>query len=520
MSLLLSRAYTSTTHPTPTNPMSETTSAAQFNTSTKDSTVVAASTLSQGSTLVAVGEFVSEIFQLINDFAFADLIDGGNDEDLGSSLYAIEENKSFLGFIGAIGPKRLCEAKSRSKSRKSSHSSNKDLDRNDQRRTRGKAESSKKKKKKKKKDKNENKHKTRRAIAAKEPVQEKSERNERKSLNPTYHDVRDDVSYDATLNQDSDVEASEEDSLTKKHYSDELDEESSHEYGRVMGSEEDTWQKESIDKFHNPNGSPNHDDDESVGESSATEISFVDAGVGVHGESISRADKDEPSGHKHGVVQEESNEEFAYDPHLHSTSDTNVLTVSADERLEGGQTTEFTNSAREEGADDRTSETVEEDASSKTIEVLERLAMDEKAKNNRVTLLVTGDDSQREGVEEEDRSMHSYHVSTTSSATPSIRQFHSLNQTKPAVIAKYNKQWPPVQFPEGRFESFNAQMKTRLTQSTVHLGATVPKSSAVRKNRQKIARHWTMRIKQQARTKETGWQDFQEQNERYIVRDG
>jgi hypothetical protein len=744
------------------------TSMAPSNTITTDSAIAGTSAVSNnGSTLIAVGEFVSEIFQLINDFAFADLVDGSNDADLGASSYAIEENLSFLGFIGAVEPQRLCEAKTKSKSRKSSHSTTDDVDRSDYRqRTNGEAEPIKKKKKKKDRSVKKDTTKQKAADTTKEPQQRNSERSKRMSLNPKYREVRNAFTYDATAPQDFALEAPREDKFFVKENHQKLDESSAYKEWDVMALDEDTWHGENHDVWYNPfrqseatsedgsilltkkldaalDGSQNrngmikqnliiksltplvtstllqptfsamfaaevgesrddmmgvidlsnlyasrkHFDDKSV-QDSATNISFVGDGNGVdfnadgnvnvfdsrgsaqngrssrrtpsvfrgefydgfkydhhvnstddterqtasahervgaggtaectnianngvdvaisanvnvdHGEcnfgessaekfavvqdesceihrhdrdvystevtvqpkvhivdtperlegaemmeftdttdagatvgvdididvdidfdanSFANADIDESPGKKPRTVEDELYEAVAYNPHVYSFNNTEQQTLKAHERLDGGETTESTNTTSEARAEGWTSETAQVDANIETIQLPERLAKDKLPHNDRSALLA-GDDSPRDTLEEENQEMNSNHVSTTCSRSPSIQQFHSLNQIRPATIAKYNKQWPPLQFPEGRFESFNAEMKSRHVQSTVHLAATVPKSSRVRENRQRIARQWTMRMKQQALWKESAWQDFNEQNERYIIRDG
>jgi hypothetical protein len=50
---------------------------------------------------------------------------------------------------------------------------------------------------------------------------------------------------------------------------------------------------------------------------------------------------------------------------------------------------------------------------------------------------------------------------------PVVQKFHSLNPLKPTMISKYNKQWPPLQFPSeaNEFDAFNEEIKNHSSSS-------------------------------------------------------
>lgn len=92
-----------------------------------------------------------------------------------------------------------------------------------------------------------------------------------------------------------------------------------------------------------------------------------------------------------------------------------------------------------------------------TVDTLETSTMD--ADDERTANSTGGDDALRDDVDEErDQEQHDHRQDAF---PPVIQKFHSLNPMKPAMISKYNKQWPPLQFPSeaNHFEAFNEELK-------------------------------------------------------------
>ncbi|KAG7351467.1 hypothetical protein IV203_010827 [Nitzschia inconspicua] len=76
------------------------------------------------------------------------------------------------------------------------------------------------------------------------------------------------------------------------------------------------------------------------------------------------------------------------------------------------------------------------------------------ADDERTTETMANDDAPRDGIEEDIQHLKD-------AFPPVVQKFHSLNPMKPTMISKYNKQWPPLQFPsEARgFDAFNEEIK-------------------------------------------------------------
>lgn len=578
---------------------------------------------SQGSTLIAVGEFVSEIFELINDFAFADLVDGGDAEGLGASNAAIKENKSFLGFIGAIRAKPVL-VKRTSKPQKVSLGTIAPPPTIDDPH-RAKDESKKSIKKKKHDEKKERKKKQRGKDAPAVQSAESSGKENKRASSGTegrrskvkeqglqrYEPEYDDVVFHAPMevedkegaleddtwalkdNESRDEEAVDEDpqegavtdATTGSSHTwaskdneardeEALDDDSqgavkdmttanrrhkgyqfiapSNPYKQSEASTRDDRVsiKKLIAAFDGGKGGVNkvvpktkmepraplstvtsrrprpsspsggdfshpieiRDDESDEGDSTtqASKNTYVDDDTA--GDSIiyyasytvpdgstatSNTDDDSDKATKR-AVRKDSDEDSSYDQFLYSADDSEQRDVDTRETQGGRKKSEVMNPTSDHVNDAWTSGTAGEEDSVETTDRRKRTSTKREVRNEHVMMHRSGDDSQRDDVEEEDnKSKHDSLPIGSDGFT-----FHSLNPPRQAVIPKYNKQWPPSQFPEGRYESFNAEVKTRHIESTVHLEATVPKNSHIRENRKRLARHWAMRIKHQARAKQ------------------